>query len=1103
MKSLPPDGVRPRTKRPLHSIYPIIIVPLAGLCIISIFFSLYFSPFKQLSHAYASGLTQLPGHVPDLITKSQLLGPTNPTTPMTLTVGLRLRNQTDLENYVHTLDTTHTQQAHPHMTLDQIVKAYGPLPNAQQAVTAYMQQAGFMLAATYKHHLMISFHGTVANAEQAFSIQINNYRTPSGRTFYAPATDPSVPIVLAGVMQSINGLDTATHYTHPPVVSTKGTHGTLHANANANTCLPVSTTPATYYIPSQLATAYNLQGLYNQGLHGEGQSVALFELDDYAQSDIAAYTSCYGGAAVPITRVQVAGGSGPHPDSGTLEVELDMELVLSAAPRLANLRVYEAPNTDAGVIAEWSQIVSDAVPVVSTSWGACEPLVTKASSQLENALFTIAAAQGQSILAASGDHATDDCDGMARGVTESVDDPASQPYVTGVGGTTLVSTVSPHPSEQYWQQGTNNGHTVGGGGGISTLWTLPSWQQAPGVLSSFSSATPCAANTGNTGKICREVPDVSLNADPGLGYPTYCTVTAANCSAANPWAIVGGTSAAAPMWAAMVALGNQKSLQDGNFNLGFLNPLLYGVAQNAGHYANDFNDIIVGSSNAFNDGKYPATPGYDMTTGLGSYNAQTLVNDLEASAANVTKTRTAPAANTWYFAEGSVGNSFQEYLTLLNTSTTQTANVTTTYLFENKPSIIKQHIVAPSTRATVSVNNDLKVATTDPQQAVATIVQSDVPIVAERPMYFNLHGVNSGTDVVGATNASQTTFYFAEGDTRHDATHSYSTYVTLLNPSKTQTAHVTLNYYSNGLRGTQTLSVGPMQRGTGTPAAVNLYQQVAIQVTSDSGIVAERPLYFSDNMPTAGGKTIGATSATGAPTLGTNAGSDWLFAEGYTGTNFQEYLVLANFTNAPVIANVKLEYTNGSTQTIPVSVAAKGQRYFDVNNAFNHPATGCKPTTSVSAEVTASSAAIVAERLMYFHFSSARISGGTDVVGAAGPATHAVYSFAEGYTYTGFSEFLTLQNPTNNAETVAITLFADGTVVQVMKQLSPHSRTTVDVNGLVIPMARAYPTNPVSKGYEVSMDVQALSGVVVAERPLYFNWHGDMGGTDVLGYMGG
>ncbi len=1089
------NDIRPRS---IRSIYPVFLVPCMALLLLSLFLTHYFSPFEQ--HVHASDSIQLTGHVPDIVAKSQLLGPTEPQLGITLTVGLRLRNQANLENFVHSLKAASPQPAQPHMTLAQIVKAYGPLPDAQQAVIDYMQQAGFTLVETFKHHVTLSFRGTIGKAESAFTIGINNYRSPDGKTFYAPTADPSVPVSLAGIIQSINGLDTAARYMHPPVVPVQSAHSL--PRTHTSTCLPPSTTPASYYIPSQIAGIYNLQGLYDQGLRGEGQSVALFELDDYAQSDISAYTACYGGANVPIRRVPVAGGSGTQPGNGALEIELDMELVLSAVPRLANLSVYEAPNTDVGVITEWGQIVNDAIPVVSTSWGACEPLVTKASAQLENALFTIAAAQGQTILAASGDHATDDCNGQAQGVAEAVDDPASQPFVTGVGGTALSNAVGPHPNEQYWQQGGNSGHVMGGGGGISTFWTQPAWQQGPGVVNSFSSTAPCAATTGYTGILCREVPDVSLNADPGVGYPTYCTIAAANCTQLNPWITVGGTSAAAPMWAALVALANEKSLQDGNFNLGFLNPLLYNVAQNAQAYARDFHDITIGNSSAFNDGKYPATTGYDMVTGLGSYNGQQLVSDLEVAAKSMTQVRNAPASNTWYFAEGSVGNNFQEYLTLLNTSPTQTATVTTTYLFEHKPAISKQHTVAPSARATVSVNDDLQVKTTDPQEAVATIVQSDNPIVAERPLYFDFHSIRSGTDVLGSTSANGTSFYFAEGDTRQDATRTYSTYVTLLNPNTTQTAHVTIHYYNNGLRGTQTLNVGPMQRGTGTPAAVNLYQQVAISVTSDIGIVAERPLYFSDNIPTAGGRTLGAASATGATTLGTNAGSDWLFAEGFTGNNFQEYLVLANFTNANVTANVKLEYTNGSTQTIPVNVTAFSQSYFDVNNAFHHPYAGCTPTTEVSAEVTTSTPVIVAERLMYFHFGSAHLSGGTDTIGTPGPISSTVYSFAEGYTYNGFSEFLTLQNPTNNAETVAVTLFADGTRVQVMKQVAAHSRTTIDINSLIVPMASAYPTQPIGKGYEVSMSVQVLSGTVVAERPQYFNWHGDVGGTDVVGYMG-
>lgn len=144
---------------------------------------------------------------------------------------------------------------------------------------------------------------------------------------------------------------------------------------------------------------------------------------------------------------------------------------------------------------------------------------------------------------------------------------------------------------------------------------------------------------------------------------------------------------------------------------------------------------------------------------------------------------------------------------------------------------------------------------------------------------------------------------------------------------------------------------------------------------------------------------------------------------------------------------------------------------------------------------------------MYFHYGSARISGGTDAVGEAGPSSHAVYAFAEGYTNTNFNEYLTLQNPNAATETVAITLFADMTITQEMLQLQPHSRTTVGINGLVVPMATAYPTNPSYVGFEVSMDIQVVnagggSGTIVAERPLYFNYFGDPGGTDVIGYTG-
>ena len=1090
------------------------LIPLLFLLIWGIVFTLHSSPFSHIINAHASGLTPLNGHVPGLIKKSTLLGPTDPNTHIELLIGLHPRNEANLKSYVDTLSLTHSTTGHRYLSPSEVAASFAPLTSSQSAIIDYMQQAGFSESATYTHHLLIGFTGTIGEAENAFYVQINNYRAHGGREFYAPSSNPSVPIALAPFIQSITGLDDARVYTHPPIVATQ------HANtgsitSNSNTCMAAqSGPPFSYYIPNQIATAYNLTGLYNAGFRGEGQTVALYELDNFVPSDISAYTKCYGGSSVPINRIAVNGGAPATPGRGAIEVELDMELVLSAAPHLASLRVYEAANDSVDALAEWSRIVSDAVPIVSTSWGSCESnSFAQALYNEENVLFMIAAAQGQSIFVASGDFGSNDC-GNTTPTTPSVDDPASQPYVTGVGGTTLTTTgTNTYGSETTW----NNGKGNASGGGVSSIWSMPAWQAGPGVISAASSGTPCSASSGN---YCREVPDVALNADPGTGYEIYCTavVSGSNgpCNPNAAWITVGGTSAGAPMWAAMIALANEKSLHDGNFNLGFLNPLLYQIGQNSSStsYSNDFNDVQQGNNYTTADGnnEFQATPNYDMTTGLGSYNALALATDLELLAKNQTNSRLTPASNTWYFAEGSVGGSFNEFITLLNPSPTQAATVNITYLFQNKPAVTVQHIVNASTRFTASAGTDLKVPGNSPQQAISAIVQSSpVPVVAERPMYFTFHGIKSGTDVMGATNANNTLFYFAEGDSRQAGSMSYSTFVSILNPSTTKTAHVQITYYSHGSAvETETVVVGSLQRGTGIS---KLHQQFAIKVTSDSGIVVERPMYFNDNIATAGGWTSGAASAVGATSLGPTTGSDWLFAEGFTGNGqtFQEYLVLANFTTSNVTVNVKLEYTNGTVQTEHVTVPQQSQYYFDVNNAYNHPISGCgcSPTGSVSAEVTSNTPSIVAERLMYFHFGPSRISGGTDVVGEAGPSSHAVYTFAEGYTFSNFSEFLTLQNPNSTVESVAITLFADNTILQEMLQLQPHSRSTVSINSLIVPLALAYPTSPIYQGYEVSMDIQAFNtsggppATVVAERPMYFNYEGDPGGTDVLGYTGG
>jgi hypothetical protein len=252
-------------------------------------------------------------------------------------------------------------------------------------------------------------------------------------------------------------------------------------------------------------------------------------------------------------------------------------------------------------------------------------------------------------------------------------------------------------------------------------------------------------------------------------------------------------------------------------------------------------------------------------------------------------------------------------------------------------------------------------------------------------------------------------------------------------------------------------------------------------------------MYIKDTISNAGGFTTGAIAGVGA----TAPGKDWLFAEGYTGTGFQEYYELANFGGNPANANIKLEYTNGYTQTLQVQVPARGFTQFDVNNAFVHPGTcvpsPCQLTNSVSAEITSDNP-IVAERLMYFHFGPNHISGTTDVVGT--PAAQTTYAFAEGYTNGSFSVFLTLQNPTSNNETALVTFYTPTNAYQEQVSVTAHSRTTIDVN-------RDLAAKGASGAVSALVQAQGAGAVIVAERPIYFMFNGGQGGSDVIGYTGG
>ena len=1027
--------------------------------------------------------------VPGIVAHSKLVGPAATNQALSFSIGLKLRNADVLNNYVKDITNPKSVNFHRYLTAAQFEMAFAPSVSTHASVVQYLQKAGFTITQTYKNRMLIVFSGTVGQAEQVFHVTINNYIAPDGTAFYSNTTDPLMPASLVGSIEDISGLNNAAHFTHAPI-SQKSITTQSSSNAPTISCPPHGNG---YFTPDQTATAYNLNGLYNAGYHGEGQTVALFEFDNTPLNDIKTYESCFGHSHASIQTIVT---HGPVPsDLGQIEVELDADLILSAAPALGQLRIYEASNDSTGLSANWAQIVQDGAPVVSTSWGLCEYFMDPNLVQMENNYLLTATAQGQSVFAAAGDTGSAACAQVQSSDTFlNVQDPASQPYITGVGGTSLTI----NGDSSYARETTWNDSTGAGGGGLSTIWGMPSWQSAPGVNNQYSDGY-------------REVPDVSLDADPFTGYAIYCSVNVQGqgCSPSGGFYIFGGTSAAAPMWAAFMALTNEESIHSGGFNIGFANPLLYQIASNANSYPNAFHDINDNSNNDYNhdnNGLYPTSAVYDMATGLGSYNAANLASDLVNLTLNAPGgARLSPAAPTWYFAEGYIGNGFEELLTVQNPSLTRAATVNFTYVFPGGNPRTVTHTFNAGSRSTVNVNNDLNLQPNSSSHiTVSTIVQvtqGSPNIVVERPMYFRYVGPNSnvvvqsGTDVVGATQPG-TSYYFPEADSRQSGSAHYWTYITMLNPNASTVDNVTVTYYTGSCSIScpqEQFTLNPYQRATASPidAKINLHQQLAISVTSNNPVVVERPMYAADNIPSAGGSLTGAASEVGA----TTPGKDWLFAEGYTGTDFQQYFVLANFGGAPANALVTMEYNGGATKTQNVTVPPYQHVYVNVNSINGN-------TPEAAAEIT-SDQPIVADRLMYFHQGSAHIAGITDVVGEAGPASHSVYAFAEGYTGGSggnFQEDVTVLNPTVNAETVALTIFTPSAVFQQQLVIPAHSRWTFNINAIL---------NPIQQG-ENSITLQALGqgAVIVAERPMYYTMtiphiSGiQQGGTDVIGFTG-
>jgi len=505
----------------------------------------------SISSGHAAGMQFLHGHVPAVVKTLSSVGRPAAASNLNLAIGLPLRNQDALSNLLQQIYDPASPNFHHYLTPEQFTERFGPTEADYQAMIAFAKANGLRVTTTHPNRVLLDVSGSVANVERALHLTMRTYRHPAeNRTFFAPDTEPSLDLTVP--VLHISGLDNYSlprpHFVARPLVRKQ--------NALSN----AGSGPDGTFMGNDFRAAY----LPGSTLTGSGQTVGLLQFDGYTASDITYYENQAGLTNVPLQNVLLDGFDGnPSTNSGPTEVTLDIEMTVSMAPGLAQVIVYEAPNPSPFEDILNRMVTDNLAKQLSCSW--FEPHGTNDPSA--DQIFQQMAAQGQSFFNASGD---DDA------YTGLIDFPGDSPYVTQVGGTTLT-TSGPGGSwisETVWNWGNEFGSDfdgLGSGGGISTQYPIPNWQTNISMTASKGSTTK------------RNTPDVALTADN-----IYVRVGGDDSD-------IGGTSCAAPLWAAFAALVNQQAAAAGQPAIGFVNPAIYAIGTGA-NYASDFHDITTGNN---------------------------------------------------------------------------------------------------------------------------------------------------------------------------------------------------------------------------------------------------------------------------------------------------------------------------------------------------------------------------------------------------------------------------------------------------------------------------------------------------------------------------
>ena len=565
---------------------------------------------------------------------------------LSLRFNLTPAQQADLTQLLAAQQNPSSPSYHQWLTPEQYGARFGLSSGDMAKVSGWLTSQGFTITGMARSSTFITFAGSVAQVQAAFSTSIHSLSL-DGEQHVSNITDPVLPAAIAGVVNAVTGLN---DFRMRPRSRVRSVQVDPVNAANPLYTQTVSGVTSNYIAPADFHTIYDFNPLLTS-FNGAGFTVAVVGQTDPVLADVASFRAAAGlPASVPQT--SLCGGTPNCTDPGNSsqdidESHIDMEWAGAAAPGATILYVY---GVDALLNAMTGAIDNDVAPIISSSYGLCENFNTVAALNSLNQLFQEANVKGITVVSSAGDAGATDCDEFGLAVTGlNVDFPASSPFVTAAGGTMFTGDVSTpgtywsatngtggssalmYIPEQPWNETTPaGGLTPGGagGGGVSAFFAKPSWQLVN---------TTEPGNTPNDSS--RDVPDIAFNA--ASNHDGYIVCSQGSCvngflSASGALNVFGGTSFVAPSFAGLIAVVEQKLGGTPNKGIGIVNPILYGLA-NGGNYSTIFHDITTGNNsvpcsqgtpNCPNGGSigYNAGVGYDLASGLGTIDANALAN---------------------------------------------------------------------------------------------------------------------------------------------------------------------------------------------------------------------------------------------------------------------------------------------------------------------------------------------------------------------------------------------------------------------------------------------------------------------------------------------